>query len=206
MTDQISLYNGALQKLGHARLVALTDEGTARRALDECYAKVVKGALEAGLWNFAMRFTEVTTSPSVGSNYGYRYVFDKPDDWLRTAGVWEDGDKRSPLLDYDDRGSYWMANQETIYVQFVSNDVDWGMDLGLWPESFVKFVEFALAEATCVDITGSESKLDDLGKRKERARKDASNTDAMNEPVTRFPPSGRLVRSRRASRNTEHGR
>lgn len=206
MTDQLSLYNGALQKVGQPRLVALTDEGPARRALDDCYAKVVKGCLEAGLWNFAMRFAEATTSPSVAANYGYRYVFDKPDDWLRTAGVWEDGDKRSPLLDYDDRGSHWMANQETIYVQWVSNDEDYGLDLGLWPESFVEFVEYRLAKTICVDVTGSETKLDKLQEGEERARRIASNRDAMNEAVTRFPPSGRLVRSRRASRNTEHGR
>lgn len=206
MADQLSLYNGALQKLGQPRLVALTDEGTGRRALDDCYAKVVKGCLEAGLWNFAMRFAEVEADPSLTSTFGYTHAFAKPDDWLRTAGVWEDGTQTSPLLDYDDRASLWLANRDTIYVKWVSNDPDYGMDLGLWPESFVEYVEFALAEAACVDVTGSETKLDKLGERKEKARKNASNRDAMNEAVTRFPPAGRLVRSRRASRNTEHGR
>lgn len=206
MADQLSLYKGALLKLGQPRIVTLTDEGTARRALDDCYAKVVKACLEAGLWNFAMRFSEVTTSPSVGSNYGYQYVFDKPDDWLRTAGVWEDGDKRIPLLDYDDRTSRWLANRETIYAQWVSNDPDYGMDLGLWPESFVDFVEYRLARTVCVDVTGSETKLDQLKKDEKDARRLASNRDAMNEAVTRFPPPGRLVLARRASRNTEQGR
>ena len=206
MTDQLSLYKGALLKLGQPRIVALTDEGTARRALDDCYAKVVKGCLEAGLWNFAMRFAEATASPSLATSFGYRYVFEKPDDWLRTAGVWEDGTQKVPLLDYADRATNWLANRETIYVGWISNHEDYGMDLGLWPETFVEYVEFKLAYTVCVDVTGSETKLDKLEKDAEKARRNASNRDAMNEPVTRFPPPGRLVTSRRSSRNTEHGR
>lgn len=206
MADQLSLYKGALLKLGQPRIVSLTDEGTARRALDDCYAKIVKGCLEAGLWNFAMRFAEATASPSAGTSFGYSHVFDKPDDWLRTAGVWEDGTQKTPLLEYADRVSVWLANREKIYVAWISNHEDYGMDLGRWPESFVDFVEYALAEAVCAEVTGSESKLEKLETGKEKGRRIASNRDAMNEPVTRFPPPGRLVTSRRASRNTEHGR
>lgn len=206
MTDQLSLYNGALLKLAQPRLATLTDEGTARRALDFCYAKVVKGCLEAGLWNFAMRFAEATASPSVSTSFGYSYVFDKPDDWLRTAGVWEDGTQKVPLLDYADRASVWLANREKIYVGWVSNDTDYGLDLGLWPETFVDYVESVLAKTICLEVTGSESKKDGLEKDEKVALSKASNRDAMNEPVTRFPPPGRLVQSRRASRNTEHGR
>lgn len=206
MTDQLSLYKGALQKLGQPRIVTLSDEGTARRALDDCYAKVVKFCLEAGLWNFAMRFAEATASPSVDTSFGYSHVFDKPDDWLRTAGIWEDGTQKVPLLDYADRTSVWLANRETIYAAWVSNHEDYGMDLGRWPESFVDYVEFRLAKTVCVDVTGSESKLEKLESDEKKARSLASSRDAMNEAVTRFPPVGRLVTSRRASRNTEQGR
>jgi len=206
MADQLSLYNGALLKLGQPRLVTLTDEGKARRALDDCYANVVKACLEAGLWNFARRFAQVEADPSRSSGFGYAHVFAKPDDWLRTSGVWEDASKRAPLLDYDDRGDDWLANRDTIYVEWISNDDEYGMNLGRWPESFVDFVEFRLARTVCVDVTGSETKLDKLEHGEKRAKSLASSRDAMNEAVTRFPPPGRLVSSRRSSRNTEHGR
>lgn len=199
MTDQLSLYNGALIKLGQPRLSALTDEGKARRALDAEYAKTVKGCLEAGLWNFAMRFVELTASPSADTNWGYRYVFDKPDDWLRTAGVTPDGHGRVPLLDYDDRSSYLLADIDTIYLRYVSNDPDYGLDLGKWPESFVEFVECSLALAVCEEVTGSNEKRDRLKQERKEAKHTASNTDAMNEPVTRYPPTGRLVASRGSS-------
>jgi hypothetical protein len=196
MTDQLSLYNGALLKLGQPRLVTLTDEGKARRALDDVYAKRVKACLEEALWNFALRLQQLETSPSVGSNFGYSYVFDKPDDWLRTAGVTTDGYGKNPLLNYDDRGSFIFADIDTIYMTYVSNDEDYGMDLGMWPESFVAFVEADLALQTCEDITGSTEKKQALEKERKLAKARASTNDAMNEPVTRYPPTGRLVASR----------
>ncbi|MER8481173.1 hypothetical protein [Mesorhizobium sp. M1322] len=199
MTDQLSLYNGALIKLGQPRLSALTDEGKARRALDAEYAKTVKACLEAAFWNFAMRFVELETSPSVGSNFGYQYIFDKPDDWLRTAGVTTDAYGKIPLLDYDDRTSQIFADQSIIYLRYVSNDEDYGMDLGLWPQSFVDYVETSLAFAVCEEVTGSAERKDRLEKQKLKAKSHASNTDAMNEAVMRFPPSGRLVQSRGSS-------
>ena len=196
MTDKLSLYNGALIKIGQPRLSELSDEGKGRRALDFAYDKTVKACLEAGFWNFAMRFAKATASPSESTTYGYRFVFDKPDDWLRTAAVTVDEYGRVPLLDYDDRADFWLADMETIFVRFVSNDEDYGLDLGRWPESFVDYVETCLAVSICEEITGSNTKLADLEKKRDKAWKKASNRDVMNEPVTKFPPVGRLVRSR----------
>ena len=206
MTDRLSLYNGALIKLGEPRLSALTDEGKGRRALDYSFDKTVKLCLEAGFWNFAMRSVQLTTSPSIGSNFGYRYVFDKPGDWLRTAGLTTDAYGRQPLLHYDDRSSYIFADIETIFMKYISIDEDYGLNLGLWPELFADYVECALAYACVEEVTGSNEKMDRLEKRTDQAKKRASNVDAMNEPVTRMTPPGRLVMSRGSSmRARENG-
>ncbi|RWB98855.1 MAG: hypothetical protein EOQ56_19160 [Mesorhizobium sp.] len=199
MTDQLSLYNGALIKLGQPRLAALTDEGKARRALDAEYAKTVKGCLEAAFWNFAMRLVQLENTPSEASSFGYQYVFDKPDDWLRTAGVTSDPHGNVPLLTYDDRTSRILADISIIYLRYVSNDEDFGMDLGLWPQTFVDYVETCLAWTVCEEITGSVDRKDRLEKARDKAKYKASNTDAMNEAVTRYPPPGRLVQSRGSS-------
>jgi hypothetical protein len=199
MTDTLSLYNGALVKIGQPRLATVTDEQKSRRALDFAYAKTVKACLENGQWNFAMRFASATESPSVDTTLGYQYVFDKPDDWLRTAAITTDAYGRVPLLQYDDRTDYWLADIATIYVRYVSNDPNYGLDLGRWPESFVDYVETALAVAICEEVTGSNTKLDKLEKDRDKAWKRASNRDVMNEAVTKFPPPGRLLRSRFSS-------
>jgi hypothetical protein len=196
VTDKLSLYNGALSKMGQPRLSALTDVGKARRELDAVYDKTVKACLEAGQWNFAMRLVKAETSPSVSSNFGYRYVFDKPDDWLRTNALSADEYARIPLIDYEDRTSHWHADVDIIYVRYVSNDADFGLDLGRWPESFTRYVELALACESCEQIVTSESKLEGLEKRRDKAFSKASATDAMNEPAVKFMPPGKLVSSR----------
>ena len=133
-------------------------------------------------------------------------MFDKPDDWLRTAGMFSDGNQKIPLLDYDDRGAHWLANQAVIYSKYVSNDQDYGLDLGLWPETFVDYVECCLAKTICEEVTGSDTKKNELEKDALNALRLASNRDAMNEPVTRYPPPGRLVQSRGVSRGRENSR
>ncbi len=205
MTDRLSLYNGALLKLGAVRLAALTDEGKGRRALDYVFDKVVKGCLEGGFWNFAMRAVQLNTSPSIGSNYGYQYVFDKPEDWLRTAGLTVDAHGRMPLLHYDDRASFIFADIETIYMKYVSIHEDYGLNFGLWPALFVDYVECSLAWMCCEEVTGSAEKRERLEKDREKAKTRSSNVDAMNEPVMRLTQPGRLVQSRGSSMSREHG-
>jgi hypothetical protein len=203
MASKLSIYNGALRKLGEASLSALTDEGPARRALDDAYDEIVAECLEAGLWNFAMRFAEFTATSSSGSNFGYAYIFDKPDDWVRTASITYDEYGRVPVLDYDDRGSWWLCDAETIYVKYVSNDVSWGMDLGKWPPHYSSYVQYALAMEVCERITSSSSKKEELRRDLVKARLEASNRDAMNEATTKFPPPGRWTGSRFSGRGRE---
>jgi hypothetical protein len=196
MATVLGLYNGALRKLGEPRLASVSDETKGRRALDSAYAEIVKWCLEQALWNFAMRTVEAEADPSATTSFGYTYVFAKPDDWIRTSALTTDEYGRCPLLDYDDVTDYWLADTDPIYVRYVSNHADYGMDLGRWPESFNQFVQCALAHEVCEDITGSDSRKENLKKDMIRAKRDAANKDAMNQPATRFPPSGRLVGSR----------
>ena len=126
---------------------------------------------------------------------------DKPDDWLRTDALSADQYARIPLLDYDDRADFWLADIDTIYVRYISNDAQYGLDLGRWPESFTRYVEFVLACETCEQIVTSDSKLEGLEKRRDKAFSKASSTDAMNEPAVKFMPPGRLVSSRWGGRS-----
>lgn len=202
MASKLGIYNAVLGHLGQEPLATLTDEGTARRKLDAAYTDIVEWCLEQGFWNFAMRLVQMDASPSLTTDFGYTYVYEKPDDWVRTAALTTDEYRKCPLLEYEDRTDFWLADVEPVYLWYVSNDEDYGLDLGRWPQTFATFVEYALANKTCKGITGSSEGTDNLYKLMIRAKRDASNKDAMNEPVTKFPPTGRLV----ASRGTSGGR
>lgn len=203
MASKLGIYNAALGHLGQEPLASLSEEGTARRKLDAAYDDVVEWCLEQSFWNFAMRSVKMEASPSLSTDFGYSYVFEKPDDWVRTAALTTDEYGKSPLLRYEDRTDFWLADDDELYLWYVSNDSDFGLDLGRWPQTFTTFVEYALAHKTCKGISGSSEGRDDLYKFMIRAKRDASNKDAMNEPVTKFPPTGRLVASRGAAFNRE---
>jgi hypothetical protein len=203
MADKLGVYNGALLHLGSEPMVALTEDGPKRRKLDAAWDSVVKWCLEQAIWNHALRSAKVDASPSLATSFGYSFVFEKPNDWIRTGAISTDEYGRVPLLEYEDRTDFWLADVDPLYVWWVSNDPDYGLDLGRWPETFTTFVEYALAHKACKAITGSSEGRDALKKEMIRAKRDAANKDAMNNPATKFPPTGRLVASRGGSRSRE---
>src|SRR3989304_2928798 len=104
MASRLSLYNQALtEHLEERRLVSLTENREARRVMDDVWdGPTIKGCLSAGLWNFAIRSAMYAASPSIEPDFGYRYAFDKPTDWVRTAAVASDEYFKEPLTEFND--------------------------------------------------------------------------------------------------------
>jgi hypothetical protein len=196
MTTQLQLYNGAALHLGERRLVALTDDNELRRSLDDVWegGDIKDWFLEQGAWNFAMRAVELTYSPSITPDFGYEYAFDKPSDWIRTAGVSSDEYFRTPL-DYMDEQDYLFASIDTIYVRYVSNDSEYGYDLTRWPPTFVEWCKSYLAYKVALRVTGSATIRDTMYKLQSRLLTEARSRDAMNDAIS-YPPSGTWTRSR----------
>ena len=208
MTDRLSLYNGALRALGERKLASLTENREPRRLLDGVWdSDAYDTWLEQGLWKHAMRTVELTYSPSIQPDFGYQYGFDKPEDFIRTASLSADAFFTAPLLQYSDEAGFWYCEHPTIYVRYVSNDPEYGADLSLWPASFAKYVEHAMAAEICERLTQNASKADKLEKKADKLLKEARSRDAMADP-TKFPPMGSWERARRGyarSGSREHG-
>ena len=195
-TTRLELYNDALTSLGERTLASLTENREPRRLLDVVWdAGAVDYCLELGQWNFAMRSVKLEYSPSVEPPWGYNRAFDKPTDYIRTCGVCSDEFFRTPLLGYVDEANYWFASLDVIYVRYVSNDDEYGLDMNKWPKTFDKVVSSHLAAEIAWKLTQSEKRVAAanalLDKRLTRAR----SNDAMNQP-TEIPAPGRWVTSR----------
>ena len=195
MASRLSIFNGALRALGERRLASVTEDHQSRRECDDAYDDVVANCLEAGFWNFAMRTVELEASTDVVPEFGMTYAYEKPSDWVRTYKMSASERFDPPLEDWHDEGGYIFADIEPLYMRYVSNDTDAGLNLALWPRSFVTFVELSLAMAVCLNVKSSETTLDMLSKRLRRAKADAMAKDAMNQAVE-FPPTGTWVQSR----------
>jgi hypothetical protein len=198
MADKLALWNAALQEIGAPRLGSLTETAKARYELDNCYANVVADCLRAGSWNFALRTSYFDHDASVTPAFGYSYVFAKPSDWVRTVMMGSDEMFRPPLTDYLDEKGTWLANVDPLYVQYVSNDAAYGMDLTKWPDAFRRYVEVALAERIVLAITQNAGDKQRLEERTlPRAKRNALNDDAVNE-ATKFLPASSWTRARGA--------
>lgn len=193
--SQLGLYNRALGLIGQRKLASLTEGNEGRRALDDEYDSSIQFCLQQGFWNFAMRSVELAPEASLTPTFGFNHAFQKPDDWIRTYQQSADEFFNVPLLDYRDEGGYLLASFDPLYIRFVSNDTQYGLNLTIWPETFKEYVSAELADRIAFRITQSKDTAAEAKKWVKRKRTDALAKDAMDEPAGR-PPQGTWIRSR----------
>lgn len=199
MTDRLTVYNMALGHLRERRLGSLTENREPRRVLDDFWDQVVDEALAEGLWNFLIRAVEADPSTTIVPSFGWDYAFVTPPDWVRTVVVSSVETFNPPLLDYMEETGVWYSNVKPLYIRYVSNDPQYGRNLGGWTAYFTKYVSLLLAEYGCGRITGNTDLLkgpDGISNRLRSAKIKAKSNDAMNQPPGQTP-TGTWARSRR---------
>ena len=203
MADRLEIYNGALLEFGNRRLASLKEKGEARRVLDNRYSDVVADCLAAASWNFATETIRADADTGVTPEFGYAEVFSKPTDWVNTVAVSEDENFVYPLIYYVDDVSWWSANTSPIYVRYVSDDTGMGLELTRWTDRFRRYVELELASRICLRLNGSPSDKERIDKARDKAKRTASSSDAMNEPQPKFFPASSWTVARGG--RTSHG-
>lgn len=202
MPSQLNVYNDALRLVGERQLVSLTENREPRRLLDAAWVNAQKYCLEQGQWNFAIRSQRLSYSPSVEPPFGYRYAFNKPDDYVRTVAFCSDEYFTCAILNYTDEAGFWFCDEQDIYLRYVSNDEAFGLDTSLWPETFGKFIAAYLALEIAPRIKNAND-IDVIQRTYRMCKADALTKDAIQEPTKRIPPGewvssrGRFLSSRR---------
>jgi len=200
MTDQLSLYNGALFILGERELSAVDEDVETRHVLDSRWTSARDYCLQQGHWIFAQRTSKFDYSSSITPAFGYNRAFEKPTDFIRTSRVCVDEFLYSPLSRYQEEKNYWYAENDSIYVQYVSNDTSYGYDYSLWPETFTYYVECYLAFRIRRRIMPSIS-AKEIEDEMDEAKDNALAKDAVEGP-TQSMPSGRWANARYRGRST----
>lgn len=162
--------------------------------LAKVYDQVLAECLSGGLWNFALRSTQ-ESSDATPSVLDFTYEFSKPDDFVRLAEISADAGFGNPLQRFAFEGTKFYANDDPVYLKYVSDDVSYGLNLAIWPALYTRFVIKSLAKEIAYTITGSKTAADKIDAEWDEARKKALTIDAMEAPTKRLP-AGRLVRSR----------
>lgn len=187
MATKLGVYNGCLRELGETRLENLSEAREPRFTLDEHFLTGVRYCLEQGQWNFATRAIEVEADTNVEPTFGYDHAFEKPDDIVRIMGVSSEPTFQQPLEDYLEEGGYWYANVAPIYVRYVSDDDEYGLDLSEWPETFTLAVETWLASLIVGTVKQSQSDKAALVKLATDRLLDAASKDAQRSASKRMP-------------------
>jgi hypothetical protein len=196
MANRLSIYKSALRYLGNAAgLSSLTEASPSRYALDDAWRQAGDYLLAKGMWNFAIRSVELQEDEDVEPLFGYQFAFSKPDDWVRTVSISTDPTFQDGFEDYSDETNYWYADSDTLYVRYISNDTDYGWNVGAWREPFAQTFACYLAFQCGLPLSSDKSNRNDLFNLFKSLLTEAKTLDAVDERVARSP-AGRLVKSR----------
>jgi hypothetical protein len=187
-------------------LRTLSDARTERRALDAVWDDVLQFMLEQGMWNFAGRSIIWEPSSTVVPEFGQRYAFEKPVDYVRLIRISDNETLEPTLAGYLEEGDFFISDCSIIYAQYVSNDINWGADPGKWPPTFSAAFQAELAyrgRGGVKSLSANDVVL--LDKTKKTLLQNAQSKDAVNQAPTELP-TGRLVRSRGGFRGNDRMR
>lgn len=194
--DQLGLYNGAVRIMGERKLANLTENRESRRVLDGIWGEdAIKYCLEQGMWGWASRTVKLDASTTITPEFGFSYVFEKPDDFVRTIEISADEYFSVPLNTFNDEAGFISANVDVIYIRYVSDDAQYGRDYSLWPQTFIRYFMSYLAYEGSLRLTASHSIQDRCEKLMKVRLSDAQSKDGIGRPV-KFPPHGTFALAR----------
>lgn len=181
--------------------LTVTDDSAFVNVLDLVYDETLRFCLCAGDWNFATRTVSIEASEDVESGIDdYAYAIPKPDDYAgRIVAI--SGNQRfdPPLDDYHEDGGfsgYIWCDVDPLYLRYISNGVEYGLNLTDWLPAFERYVEHELAWRIAPHLTSmSANEKEEFRKERKRALQDAQAKDARNQGAQKLP-QGRLVQAR----------
>ena len=202
MATKQGLYRAAILILKQNAVgVTVTDDDAFVNNLNLVYDDAIKYVLEEGLWNYETRTVSAEASADVEPAFGFSFAVEKPEDYAgRIVAIAANDRFYPPLTEYHEEGGlqgYIFVDCDPLYLRYISNATEYGLNLGSWPATFTRAVEYELAWRVAPHLTNmSAAEKDTFRKEKVQALRDAKSKDALNQAPER-PPPGRLVTSRR---------
>ncbi len=180
-TSEVSICNLALQKLGAARIVALTENSRNAKSVNACYESQRDTEMRKYLWNFAKKRASLAAS-TVAPVFMYLAAYPVPADFLRLIKPARIG--LDWHLEQHNGGLAILTNDgaplEIRYLAKVTNPV-------LFDTAFVEMLACKIAWHTCEDITQSNTKKDALHQEYLEHKAEARRTNAFETPKNPEP-------------------
>mgnify|MGYP000697559923 FL=1 len=169
MVTKLELYNMALGHLGPVRFSSVVENRPDRYELDAVYDRVLTVMLERGIWFFALRSSLVEPDTDVEPRFGLPYTYSFPTDYVRLRAITTDEAQEHEDTSYKREGRYFFSQHSQLYLTYVSNDTNYGLNLGAFPALYAEAVGAELAYASGLPITKDRGTKNDLLIIKKRA-------------------------------------
>lgn len=179
----IDCCNSALQRLGAASIISLTDNSREARACLVAYDSNRRDELRKHTWNFAIK--RVAISPDLATPaFDYDYQFTLPNDCLR-------------VLRPSDSSNEWVVegrkilsnNDSTVYLRYIA-DIE---DCTQWDASFYNVASVSLSIDLCETLTQSNTKFSMLNQLYDDAIKEAWKMNAFEAGPVDAPDDAWLL-------------
>ena len=183
MGDKLTIFRGAARLLGDGSIASLSEMNNKRLALEEAWTPSVNFMLEQAFWNFALRDVSLDADTDLEPLFSWDNSFSKPSNWIQTTAISDQPDYRYGFEDFQDRPGVWYANVATLYVSYVSDEAEYGWNIGAWRQSFCKALEAYLAFECGLPISNDKSNRNDLWTLYKSRLSAAKSKDALDEAV-----------------------
>lgn len=195
MVTKLELYNKALTHLGPTRLLADNENRPDRHELDAVYQGTLKAMLERGLWYFALRSSMLLPDNDVEPRFGRQCAYRLPEDYVRLRAICVDERQEIEDRSFRRERDVIYSDQSRLFMSYVSDDVNYGRNLGAFTELFAEAMAAELAYQSGLPITKDRGTKNDLLIIKKQALFDAKRLEAVDERV-KFRPVGSWATSR----------
>jgi hypothetical protein len=173
--SDVSICNLALQKLGAARITALTDNSRNARSCNNCYTSIRDKELRRHNWNFSIKravLAPLATAPA----FGYLYAFPVPNDFLKIIMPpqfnldWKLENQGGVRVILTNQGNV----MNLVYVAQITDPMQ-------FDAAFAEAFAAKLAWHMCEEITQSNEKKKDIAAEYKDLIGEASRTDAFEK-------------------------
>lgn len=179
--DFLPIYNDALLIMGLEDIISVNDESNRRFKLSQALsAGIVEDEMEDLGWQFSQTSTKLFYNPSIEPEWGYRRVFDKPEDLHRLDGIYTDEMLSNPLRFYIDEDGKWFCNFDEIYIVYVSTD--FLETPSAWPRYFKRLIAARMAKDAAPSLVSEGANIKNANEAYEEREDKAKSNDAMASP------------------------
>jgi hypothetical protein len=209
MASEVDIANRALSMLGERRIIALTDDNKAGRAMNARYALLRDALIAEYPWRFAVKRVQLAALTEVPV-WGYSVMYERPGDDLRTIKIGGPAINAGAIgVIYESSGYSMLAEApyEIIEGKIHTNlsaplDYEYLARItvsGNFDPLFAEALACRIALDAAEELTQSRSKKDDAARFFKRAIDTAKRNNSLMRPPRRRV-TGQWMNSRVASR------